>query len=727
MTLTVVPLSMSMEPAVALSESAVMLVTALSTRSPVLAMTVPPMGPMLDPADRLMALAPRFTPLTSERLMEVPAVMSRLPTAWMLLALALLPPSLTLRLMAPAALSRIAPEVVASRLVVEASRMSRPEVTLMAATLSARPLRVVCRLPLSVMSLAPLLVMLMLPLPPVPAVMAPSATPLPALSVRVTSCPALSVPPVIEAALLVMAMLPVLPAALMAVKATAPLALSATLPAVAVMVPSKAPMVVLALSATLAASSDNALPSVLNICPPVAVTTRLPTAWMLLALALLPPSLTLRFTSRTACSVMPPLPSVVRLVVEPTSTSRPATARMPGCAAVRPVLVAVMLAPSVMSLAAPVASRSTMPLEAVTPPRVMAPALVTNTALPAARLLTLTVVPLSMSMEPAVALSESAVMLVTALSTRSPVLAMTVPPMGPMLDPADRLMALAPRFTLLPSERLMEVPAVMSRLPTAWMLLALALLPPSFTLRLTSRVACSVMPPLPSVVRSVVEPSSTSRPATARMPGCAAVRPVLVAVMLAPSVMSLAAPAASRSTMPLAAVTPPRFMVPALVTDTALPADTLPALTVAPLAMSIEPAVALSESAVMPVAAPTTRSPVLATMLPPSALMLVPALSPRDLPERLTVLPSLRLMEAPAVMSRLPAAVRLFVLPLLPPSSTLRLMAPAALSRIAPEVVVSRLVVEASRMSRPEVTLIAATLSASPLRVVCRLPSSVMS
>jgi hypothetical protein len=211
------------------------------------------------------------------------------------------------------------------------------------------------------------------------------------------------------------------------------------------------------------------------------------------------------------------------------------------------------------------------------------------------------------------------------------------------------------------------------------------------------------------------------------MPGCAAVRPVLVAVTLAPSVMSLAAPVASRSTMPLEAVTPPRFMAPALVTATALPADRLPTLTVVLLSMSIEPAVALSESTVMPVPALATRLPVLATMVPPSALMLVPALSPMALPERFTVLPSLRLMELPAEMSRLPAAVRLLVLPLLPPSLTLRSMAPAALSRIAPEVVLFRLVVEASRMSRPELTLMAATLSARPLRVVCRLPPSVMS
>ena len=54
-------------------------------------------------------------------------------------------------------------------------------------------------------------------------------------------------------------------------------------------------------------------------------------------------------------------------------------------------------------------------------------------------------------------------------------------------------------------------------------------------------------------------------------------------------------------------------------------------------------------------------------------------------------------------------------------------MPPAALRLIAPEVMLVRLVVEARLMSRPDVTLMAGAVSASPMLVACRLPFRLMS
>ena len=113
------------------------------------------------------------------------------------------------------------------------------------------------------------------------------------------------------------------------------------------------------------------------------------------------------------------------------------------------------------------------------------------------------------------------------------------------------------------------------------------------------------------------------------------------------------------------------------------------------------------------------RSPVLALKLPPPpGAMTVPASRLTALPEPLTALLSVREMEVPAVMSRLPAAVSALLATLAPASLTLRSILPAALNLMAPEVTVLSPVVEATRMSRPDATVIAGVVSLSPALVV---------
>ena len=93
------------------------------------------------------------------------------------------------------------------------------------------------------------------------------------------------------------------------------------------------------------------------------------------------------------------------------------------------------------------------------------------------------------------------------------------------------------------------------------------------------------------------------------------------------------------------------------------------------------------------------------------------------LPTALSGLPSARVMNVPAVISRLPAAVNAVGVVPLKPSSILRLTLPAAASLMAPELMVVRLVYEFTPISRPAMMLMPAALSASPLLVACMLPS----
>ena len=433
-----------------------------------------------------------------------------------------------------------APEVAAVRSVLDWRLMLAAADTLMAATLSASPELVANRSPLRKMLPAPVLVSAITPLPPAPAVMLPSVTLPLELRFRVTSLPALRVPPVTVAALLVMVMLPLGPAALMDVKSTVPGALSATLPEVAVMAPPNAPMLLPAVKLRLTALTDRLSPSDLKICPAVAVMPRLPTALMVLAITPpAPPSLTLRLTSRAASKAMPPLPSAPRLVPELTRMSRPAVTLMPGCAGSRPLLVEVMLPPRLMSLAAPVLVRATTPLEAVSAPRPKLPAPSTKIEVPAPRAPVLTPAPALMSIEPALAPSVSTVMVEPALSTMLPVLATTLPPMGPMLVPALSVIALAKRLIASPSLREIELPALMSMLPAALMALAITPpAPPSLTLRFTAPAAFKTMAPVVVAVRLVLEASRMSRPETMLIAGALSARPVLVACRLALRVMS---------------------------------------------------------------------------------------------------------------------------------------------------------------------------------------------
>ena len=260
----------------------------------------------------------------------------------------------------------------------------------------------------------------------------------------------------------------------------------------------------------------------------------------------------------------------------------------------------------------------------------------------------------------------------------------------------------------------------MSRLPTALMVLGMTPpAPKSLTLRSMLRAASSSMPPLVSVLRLVPEASRMSRPAFRRIPAWVGNRAALVALTLAPRLMSLAAPLAVSAITPLALLRLPTLMDAALFRVMPKAASSAPVLTPAPLLVTAtEPSVALSVSSVMAPAAFTTTSALLATMLPPVGPMLVPAFRAMALPARLMLLPSLRAIEAAAVMSTLPAA--LMVLGMTPPapkSLTLRSIAPPALSLMAPEVLDVRLVVEPIRMFRPDETLIAATLSARPAAV----------
>ena len=362
--------------------------------------------------------------------------MSRLPAAVSALLATLVPASLTLRSTARAALSRIAPEVRLVRLAVEAIRMSRPEFTVIAAAVSARPELVACMLPLSVMSLAaPLLLSVTKPLPPVPAVMVPITSPVTEL--RPMSLPAASVAPLMLAVLLVIFMSLVVPVAFTVDTLIAPGAVSVTLPgavtvkplvlklvpapsvtvpAVAVMSPN-APMLVPAASATVLALSETRLLSLRAIWPLVATRFRLPTALTELLAPLAPASLTLRSMLRAAASRTPPLVAVAMLVVEASRTSRPALTEMPFCTAVSAVLVAIRLPFRLMSLPAPVAVRAITPLPVLNAPRLMEAAPSTVMEVPAIRLPTPTPALLLMAMKPAVAL-RSLVVMPAPVSTR---------------------------------------------------------------------------------------------------------------------------------------------------------------------------------------------------------------------------------------------------------------------------------------------------------------------
>ena len=130
---------------------------------------------------------------------------------------------------------------------------------------------------------------------------------------------------------------------------------------------------------------------------------------------------------------------------------------------------------------------------------------------------------------------------------------------------------------------------------------------------------------------------------------------------------------------------------------------------------------------VTPVAPSNATLPVLAMMLPPKLPIVVPAVTAIALPPRLTASLSLRPIELPAVNCRFPAAVIALVAMEPPPSLTFKSIAPEAARTRAPEVLVIKSEVDLIRMSRPEVMLMAATLSARPALVVCNEPFKLMS
>ena len=267
----------------------------------------------------------------------------------------------------------------------------------------------------------------------------------------------------------------------------------------------------------------------------------------------------------------------------------------------------------------------------------------------------------------------------------------------------------------------------MSRLPAALMLLAEPLPPKSFTFKSTLRPACRVTAPL-VVLMSVVEVINMSRPALALKAGCETASPVVVMLISPLSSKSLLVPLAFRTTAPAMLPSVPKVIVPLLVRATPVPAlnALVSRLAAAPTVML--PALALREvSTTLPPEALTTALPVLATIAPPKAEMLPAAARFSAAPLKPTLLPSERKMLPPAVRPTLPTAVKALAEPLPPKSLTFRSMAPAALSKIAPEVLANRLVVLARLMLPPPLTLIAATLPARPVLVVVRLPLRLMS
>ena len=321
------------------------------------------------------------------------------------------------------------------------------------------------------------------------------------------------------------------------------------------------------------------------------------------------------------------------------------------------------------------------------------------------------------------ALTDVNVTLPGALNPTAPEVAVMPPPNAPMLEPAviDILAALS--VTVFPSLREIEpAVAVRSRLPTAVMELLAPLPPPSLTLRSILPPALRLMPPLVTVAMLAVEAMRRSRPAVALMAACVASNPVLVADTSPSKLMSLAAPAAVSAISPLEAVRLPRVMAAALPTVTEVPALMAPVETPAPALIWTAPSVAVSASVVMVELALRMRPPVVATIGLPVWPMVVPAVIATDLPFIVTALPSDLEMEVPAERSRLPAAVNELVAPLPPPSLTLRSMAPAALSLMAPDVLVVRLAVEAILMSRPEASVMPAAESARPAWLESKLP-----
>ena len=151
----------------------------------------------------------------------------------------------------------------------------------------------------------------------------------------------------------------------------------------------KLPVVLVMLSASTGASvmvGANVVSNVRSMVWPAAVTpspsdrlmdwptiTTLPTEVIALVALVPPPSFTFKSTLLAAVSLMAPLVSVFRLVVDLTKMSRPAVTLMPACVASRPVLVALTSPLSATSLEAPLVVSVVTPLPLVNAPRVMAP------------------------------------------------------------------------------------------------------------------------------------------------------------------------------------------------------------------------------------------------------------------------------------------------------------------------------------------------------------------
>ncbi len=657
---------------------------------------------MVPPATKLACPPPttRASVLPSLCRMAAPALSCRLPAAVMVVGEELLPLSLTFRFRSPVASSTMAPLPRLVRLTAEEvavpTRMSPAESSVIAATVVARLPWVVCRLPVSSMSPEPVVVRLIVPLPAVPAVSGPGAI-APLVSIRM-SCPALHAP-----ALNVWAWIRI------------------SVPALAVMPDAVMLPPASSVSWPEVAANAKELPSVLRIAPP-ACRTRSPAAVRLLALDALPLSLTFRFRSRAASRRMAPVPLELMLVVEPVAVpsrmSRPevtAMARSPGASA---ALLACRLPSRTTSPAAAVLVTVMLPLLAVMALVLMPVTAFSAMAWPAVRVPVATRLPVVAvrARFPAVAVAVPTVLLpvVAKLMLRLLGAVMLLP--ASML-PAAPIVALplpVTRAIGLTSVLRMDPPALKSRSPGAVMVLAAELLPLSLTFRLILLAAFRRRAPVPSTDRfeddPVAEPIRMSLAEVTLTAATLAARPVVV-VCNAPTIWMSPVPVFVRVTRPcpaVPAVIAPSVRMPALVVRVIC----RPAVRLALVRLALLTAISRRAVTVMPVD----------VKLPPDCIR-----TSAPLDRRPSEFPSVLETLEPAWRSRFPAAAILVLAELLPLSLTFRFRLLAACSRIAPEVLLVMLVALAlavpSRMSRPEVTEMAATLDASPVLVAWMWPS----
>ena len=376
--------------------------------------------------------------LLPPRTIAAPAVRITLPAAVTVLTVLATTVLLCVRLFAAA--RRIAPEPVAVRLALP-SRTSRPELTLIAAVVTARPPLVAARLPLSTTSLAfPVLVSVITPLP---ALMPPfSLMPVTALSV--------APPPAVSASLVTLPVLLVstrLPAAL----APKPLvlrfapAVTPRLPDVAVTDPSienVAPT--LSVTAAPLSASESLLPLLLpprTIAAP-AVRSTLPAAVSVLMVLTTAVLLCVRLLA--AFRRIAPEVNVRRLAL-PMLMSRPDTISIAFCVARRPALVACRLPPRMMSFA-PRVARRIVPL-VVSRPTLKAPRLRVRSTLP-------------LGAKPPPVWLKSVATLIAPLPLKPPDERFTTPLLSvPLAISAPPLMASVPaRFEMVPGSFKVMVP-----------------------------------------------------------------------------------------------------------------------------------------------------------------------------------------------------------------------------------------------------------------------------